>query len=106
MCNNRALFNTSDFSSRLNSSPVLGADLSNPLSVSGIGTVSLNIDGEIITLRDVLLVPAIGKNLICVSRLQSDGYSLTFNSAQSDLPGCVIRLKNRVICFPSLQQNL
>ena len=106
MCNNKALFNVSDFRTRINSSPVLGADLANPLPVSGIGNVVLNIGGKTIFLKDVLFVPGIGKNLICVSRLQSDGYSLTFNSAKTDLPGCVLRLKNRVVCFPVQKQNL
>ena len=106
MCNNRALFNCSDFSSRINFSPVLGADLANPLSVEGIGNISLKIAGNIIFLKDVLFVPAIGKKLICVSRLLSDGYSLTFNSTQSGLPGCVVRLKDRVICFPTQKNNL
>ena len=96
----------SDFSSQVNSSPVLGADLANPLPVLGIGTISLSVSGGVIFLKDVLFVPAIGKNLICVSRLLSDGYSLTFNSSSSGLPGCVLRLKNRVVCLPVQKQNL
>ena len=106
MCNDRALFNNSDFSSHINSSPVLGADLANPLPVEGIGNISLAVSNGVIVLKDVLFVPAIGKNLICVSRLLSDGYSLTFNSAQSGLPGCIVRLKDRVVCFPFQKQNL
>ena len=106
MCNDRKLFNNSDFNSRADFLPVLGADLDSPLAVKGVGSISLNVIGGEILFKNVLHVPAIGRNLICVSRLLSDGYSFTFNSAQSNLPGCVVRLKNRIICYPVLKNNL
>ena len=106
MCNDRALFNNSDFNTRLGFPPVLGANLDNPLQVEGMGSILLALSGGEVLLRNVLFVPNIGKNLICVSSLLSDGYSLVFNSSQSGLPGCVLRLKDRVICLPVQKNNL
>ena len=106
MCNDLALFNESDFSRRIDFPPVLGANMENPLSVEGIGSVSLPVMGGAMLLKNVLYVPAIGKNLICVSRLLCDGYSFNFNSVQSGLPGCVVRLKDRVMCLPVQKNNL
>ena len=106
MCNDRALFSNSDFSSRVGFPPVLGADLDNPLSVEGMGSISLSLSGGEMLLRDVLFVPRIAKNLICVSRLLSDGYSLTFNALNSGLAGCIVRLKNRVISLPVQKNNM
>ena len=106
MCNDRALFSNSDFSRKLDFPPVLGANLANPLAVEGVGSVVLPALGGTMLLKNVLFVPSIGKNLICVSRLLNDGYSLTFNSSMSGLPGCVLRLKDRVICLPIQKNNL
>ena len=83
MCNDLALFTRSDFTRRLGFPPVLGANLANPLSVEGVGSISLSVMGGDILLKDVLFVPSIGKNLICVSRLLSDGYSFMFNPTSS-----------------------
>ena len=100
MCNDKSLFNLSGFNRRLDFPSVLGANLENPLSVEGIGSISLPLSGGSLMLKDVLYVPNIARNLICVSRLLPNGYSLNFNAFQSGLPSCVLKLKGRVICVP------
>ena len=99
MCRDRALFCNSNFNSNAFCSHVLGANQENPMPVKGIGNIHLPLFGGTVILKNVLFVPNIGRNLICVSRLLLDGYSLTFNPTSSHLPGCVLKLNSRVIAY-------
>jgi hypothetical protein len=51
--------------------------------VEAVGDVCLDlVDGFILSLRDVFYVPSVNKNMICISRLDKDGFECHFGHGQ------------------------
>jgi hypothetical protein len=54
--------------------------------VEAVGDVSLElVDGFILILRDVLYVPSLHRNLISVSRMDTDGYDCHFGNGKCEI---------------------
>ena len=54
--------------------------------VEAVGDVSLElVDGFILILRDVLYIPSLHRNLISVSRMDTDGYDCHFKNGKCEI---------------------
>src|SRR5688572_23413784 len=70
--------------------------------VEAVGDVHLELDtGFIIILRDVLYVPSLHRNLISVSCLDKDGYSILFGDGR-----CLIECNDTVISIAFRRNDL
>ena len=65
-----------------------------------VGDVHLSFSDSVLVLKNVLYVPSFRKNLISVSKLYNDGYSVIFND------NVVIMRNNSYICSGTLVNNL
>ncbi|GER47805.1 gag-pol polyprotein [Striga asiatica] len=65
-----------------------------------VGDVTLSFDSSSLVLRNCLYVPSFRKNLVSVSKLVMDGFSVSFDDM------VIIRFENRFICCGSLVGNL
>ena len=53
--------------------------------VEAVGDVSLELVNGMLVLRDVLFVPSLHRNLISVSRMDTDGYGCHFENDKCEL---------------------
>lgn len=75
------------------------------VAVLAIGNVSLNFENKrTLVLKDVLYVPSIRRNLISVSSLSKNGYSVCFNEFYDD--SVVIKFRKQMICSGSMIDDL
>ena len=71
------------------------------VAVVAVGDYYLNFGRDkYLLLKDCLYVPSIRRNLISVSSLVKDGYSILFNDY------VIIKLNKRFICFGTSMDNL
>ena len=71
------------------------------MSAVAVGDISISLGGDrILVLKDSLYVLSIRKNLISVSRLVDNGYSVYFSDS------VVIKLNKRFICSGTLVDGL
>ncbi|MCQ7056703.1 hypothetical protein M9Y08_18255, partial [Clostridioides difficile] len=70
------------------------------VAVVSVGDVHLSFHNSVLVLKNVLYVPSFRKNLISVSKLMMDGYSVVFSN------NVVIMRNDSFICSGMLENNL
>ncbi|KAL6312302.1 hypothetical protein AAG906_014654 [Vitis piasezkii] len=75
------------------------------VAVLAVGNIALNFkNNRTLILKNVLYVPSIRRNLISVSSLSKNGYSVCFNEFYDD--SVVIKFREQMICSGSLIDGL